>query len=49
MLKTAVKMGVKLNLDKLDLQIIHEMIDNAEFHADLGKAIRFRGHYSCAH
>ena len=30
-------MGNKLNLDKLDLQIIHEMMANAEIsYADLG-------------
>ncbi len=37
-------MGVRLNLDKLDLQIIHEMIDNAEIsYADLGKKLFVSG------
>ena len=34
----------KLNLDKLDLQIIHEMMDNAEVsYADLGKKLFVSG------
>ena len=34
----------KLNLDKLDLQIIHEMIENAEIsYADLGKKLFVSG------
>ena len=34
----------KLNLDKLDLQIIHEMMDNAEIsYADLGKKLFVSG------
>jgi Lrp/AsnC family transcriptional regulator for asnA, asnC and gidA len=34
----------KLNLDKLDLQIIHEMMDNAEVsYADLGKKLYVSG------
>ena len=34
----------KLNLDKLDLQIIHEMMDNAEIsYADLGKKLYVSG------
>ncbi|MFT3826013.1 MAG: Lrp/AsnC ligand binding domain-containing protein [Chitinophagaceae bacterium] len=37
-------MGARLNLDKLDLQIIHEMIDNAEIsYADLGKKLFVSG------
>ena len=37
-------MGAKLNLDKLDLQIIHEMMDNAEIsYADLGKKLFVSG------
>jgi len=34
----------KLNLDKLDLQIIHEMMENAEIsYADLGKKLFVSG------
>ncbi len=37
-------MGHKLNLDKLDLQIIHEMMANAEIsYADLGKKLFVSG------
>jgi len=37
-------MGVKLNLDKLDLQIIHEMMENAEIsYAELGKKLFVSG------
>jgi Lrp/AsnC family transcriptional regulator, regulator for asnA, asnC and gidA len=37
-------MAAKLNLDKLDLQIIHEMMDNAEIsYADLGKKLFVSG------
>ena len=37
-------MGAKLNLDKLDLQIIHEMMANAEIsYADLGKKLFVSG------
>jgi Lrp/AsnC family transcriptional regulator, regulator for asnA, asnC and gidA len=37
-------MGSKLNLDKLDLQIIHEMMANAEVsYADLGKKLFVSG------
>ena len=37
-------MAVKLNLDKLDLQIIHEMMDNAEIsYAELGKKLFVSG------
>ena len=37
-------MGGKLNLDKLDLQIIHEMMENAEIsYADLGKKLFVSG------
>lgn len=37
-------MNGKLNLDKLDLQIIHEMMDNAEIsYADLGKKLYVSG------
>ncbi len=37
-------MGLKLNLDKLDLQIIHEMTANAEIsYADLGKKLFVSG------
>ena len=37
-------MNGKLNLDKLDLQIIHEMMDNAEIsYADLGKKLFVSG------
>src|ERR1700744_2215953 len=37
-------MGVKLNLDKLDLQIIHEMMENAEIsYAELGKKLVWSG------
>ena len=33
-------MGAKLNLDKLDFQIIQEMMENAEIsYADLGKKL----------
>ena len=43
-------MSGKFNLDKLDLQIIHEMMENAEIsYADLGKKlICFRGYHPCA-
>ena len=37
-------MAVKLNLDKLDLQIIHEMLSNAEVpYAELGKKLFVSG------
>ncbi|HEU4576240.1 MAG TPA: Lrp/AsnC ligand binding domain-containing protein [Chitinophagaceae bacterium] len=37
-------MAAKLNLDKLDLQIIHHMIENAEIsYADLGKKLFVSG------
>ena len=37
-------MGGKLNLDKLDLQIIHEMMETAEIsYADLGKKLFVTG------
>lgn len=37
-------MAAKLNLDKLDLRIIHEMMDNAEIsYADLGKKLFVSG------
>ena len=37
-------MAAKLNLDKLDLQIIHHMMDNAEIsYADLGKKLFVSG------
>ncbi len=37
-------MAAKLNLDKLDLQIIHEMMDNAEIsYAELGKKLFVSG------
>ena len=37
-------MAAKLNLVKLDLQIIHEMMDNAEiYYADLGKKLFVSG------
>ena len=37
-------MAAKFNLDKLDLQIIHEMIENAEIsYADLGKKLFVSG------
>jgi Lrp/AsnC family transcriptional regulator for asnA, asnC and gidA len=37
-------MAVKLNLDKLDLQIIHEMMENAEIsYAELGKKLFVSG------
>ncbi len=37
-------MAGKLNLDKLDLQIIHEMMENAEIsYADLGKKLFVSG------
>ena len=37
-------MASKLNLDKLDLQIIHEMMANAEIsYADLGKKLFVSG------
>src|SRR5688572_20255266 len=37
-------MAGKLNLDKLDLQIIHHMVDNAEIsYADLGKKLFVSG------
>ena len=43
-LKTTSKMAVKLNLDKLDLQIIHEMMENAEIsYAELGKKLFVSG------
>jgi hypothetical protein len=43
-------MSGKFNLDKLDLQIIHEMMENAEIsYADLGKNYLFRRYYSCTH
>jgi len=42
--KTIAKMAAKLNLDKLDLQIIHEMMENAEVsYADLGKKLFVSG------
>ena len=38
-------MGNKLNLDKLDMQIIHEMMDNAEIsYAELGKKLFFENY-----
>jgi len=44
-------MSNKFNLDKLDLQIIKEMMLNANIsYAELGKKIiRIRRHHSCAH
>lgn len=37
-------MAAKLNLDKLDLQIIHHMMENAEIsYADLGKKLFVSG------
>ena len=37
-------MATKLNLDKLDLQIIHHMMENAEIsYADLGKKLFVSG------
>jgi Lrp/AsnC family transcriptional regulator for asnA, asnC and gidA len=37
-------MAAKLNLDKLDLQIIHNMMENAEIsYADLGKKLFVSG------
>jgi len=37
-------MGLKLNLDKLDLQIIHAMMENAEIsYAELGKKLFVSG------
>ncbi len=37
-------MGNKLNLDKLDLQIIHEMLENADIsYAELGKKLFVSG------
>ena len=37
-------MAGKLNLDKLDLQIIHHMMEDAEIsYADLGKKLLFPG------
>ena len=37
-------MAAKLNLDKLDLQIIHEMMETAEIsYADLGKKLFVSG------
>ena len=37
-------MAVKFNFDKLDLQIIHEMMENAEIsYADLGKKLFVSG------
>lgn len=37
-------MALKLNLDKLDLQIIHEMMENAEIsYAELGKKLFVSG------
>src|SRR6186713_3112613 len=37
-------MGVKLNLDKLDLEIIHQMMEDAETsYADLGKKLFVSG------
>ena len=42
--KTDGSMASKLNLDKLDLQIIHEMMANAEIsYADLGKKLFVSG------
>ena len=43
-LKNEYQNGAKLNLDKLDLQIIHEMMENAEIsYADLGKKLFVSG------
>ena len=43
-LKLIPKMANKLNLDKLDLQIIHNMMENAEIsYADLGKKLFVSG------
>ncbi len=43
-LKSIIKMAAKLNLDKLDLQIIHHMMENAEIsYADLGKKLFVSG------
>jgi len=42
--KTTCQMATKLNLDKLDLQIIQHMMDNAEIsYADLGKKLFVSG------
>jgi len=42
--KKLLEMGTKLNLDKLDLQIIHEMLHNAEVsYAELGKKLFISG------
>jgi Lrp/AsnC family transcriptional regulator, regulator for asnA, asnC and gidA len=44
LLKMAAKSVPKLNLDKLDFQIIHEMMENAEIsYADLGKKLFVSG------
>ena len=43
-LNSIIKMAGKLNLDKLDLQIIHYMMENAEIsYADLGKKLFVSG------
>ena len=44
-------MAAKLNLDKLDYQIIYEMMETAEIsYADLGKKlICFGRHHTCAY
>ena len=44
-------MAAKLNLDKLDLQIIHHMMENAEIsYAELGKKLFVSGgHHSCSY
>ena len=44
LLKQNSKMAAKLNLDKLDLQIIHEMMETAEIsYAELGKKLFVSG------
>ena len=43
-IKLSLQMASKFNLDKLDLQIIHEMMENAEIsYADLGKKLFVSG------
>lgn len=43
-------MATKLNFDKLDLQIISEMMRNASVsYKELGKTVRLRWYHSCSH
>lgn len=48
--KNTPKLNIDKSLDKLDLQIIQAMMEDAEVsYADLGKQFCIWGHYSCAY